>query len=301
MSELLRIFVNILVPVFSLVAIGYVAGPRLGLDARTLSRTAYYILVPSFIFSVFSTADIKAEDALQMALYIVLVTLLGILLSLAAARALGATAQMTAAFVLIAAFGNVGNFGLPVIQFKLGDAALVPASIYFLVASQFGFIVGVIAATWHKGSGLAAVWSAFTTPGVIAVIPAVLFNYFDVPTPLFANRALTLLSGAMIPVMLVTLGVQLAGMGKLYFNRDVATTSILRLLAGPALAMVLAGLFTLSPIERGAGIIQASMPAAVLTSLIALEHDLLPDFVTTVVLFSTLASAITLTIVLALV
>lgn len=43
------------------------------------------------------------------------------------------------------------------------------------------------------------------------------------------------------------------------------------------------------------------MPTAVLTSLIALEHDLIPDFVTTVVLFSTVASAVTLTIVLAIV
>jgi predicted permease len=43
------------------------------------------------------------------------------------------------------------------------------------------------------------------------------------------------------------------------------------------------------------------MPAAVLTSLIAMEHDLLPDFITTTVLFSTLASAFTLTVVLAII
>ena len=63
--------------------------------------------------------------------------------------------------------------------------------------------------------------------------------------------------------------------------------------------MALAGLFQINGVERGAGIIQTAMPAAVLTSLIALEHRLLPDFVTTVVLFSTLASAVTLTAVLA--
>jgi len=39
----------------------------------------------------------------------------------------------------------------------------------------------------------------------------------------------------------------------------------------------------------------------VLAALIALEHKLVPDFVTTAVLFSTLLSAVTLTIVLALV
>jgi predicted permease len=40
------------------------------------------------------------------------------------------------------------------------------------------------------------------------------------------------------------------------------------------------------------------MPAAVFTSIIAIEHDLMPDLVTTTVLFTTAASALTLTAVL---
>jgi len=48
-------------------------------------------------------------------------------------------------------------------------------------------------------------------------------------------------------------------------------------------------------------ILQAGMPAAVLTWLIATEHDLVPDFVFSVLVFSTLCSLFTLTILLALV
>jgi hypothetical protein len=40
------------------------------------------------------------------------------------------------------------------------------------------------------------------------------------------------------------------------------------------------------------------MPAAVLASIIALEYKLLPEFVTTTVLFSTLYSILTLTVIL---
>ena len=50
MSQLIPIFLNILLPVFSLVVVGYLAGPRLQIEARLLSRLAYYILVPAFIF-----------------------------------------------------------------------------------------------------------------------------------------------------------------------------------------------------------------------------------------------------------
>ena len=101
--------------------------------------------------------------------------------------------------------------------------------------------------------------------------------------------------------MLRTLGVQLAGMGRPRIDRHVVAASVARLLITPVLAIALAGVFAITGIERSVGIMQAAMPAAVLTSLIALEHDLIPDFVTTVVLFSTVASAVTLTIVLAIV
>jgi hypothetical protein len=298
--ELLAIFVNILLPVFSLVLVGYLAGPRLNLEARTLSKLSYYILVPAFIFDVFSSAHIEPGLAARMAGYIMAVTIGGILVSVIIARLLGAGRQMVAAYILIAAFGNVGNFGLPVIQFKLGEDALLAASVYFLVASTFGFVVGVTAATWNRpGSHLRAVGAALATPGVVAVLPAFLVNGLHLPIPVFADRAIGLLAGALIPLMLLTLGVQLAGMGRPRIDRHVLAASMVRLLVGPLLAILLAGVFALDGIERGAGIIQAAMPAAVLTSLIALEHELMPDFVTTVVLFSTLASAVTLTVVLA--
>lgn len=301
MIELLTIFANILLPVFSLVIVGYVLGPRLQLDARTLSRFAYFIVTPSFVFNVFSSAEIEVGVAVRMALYIIAVTTGTVLVAWLIARLLGCSGEMTAAYVLAAAFGNVGNFGLPIVAFKIGEGALVVASFYFLVLSTYGFIVGVTAATWHKGAGLRAVGMAFKTPAVIAVLPAFLVNWFDLPVPLFLNRAVGLIAGALIPVMVVTLGVQLAGMGLPKLTRDVAVASFTRLLVGPALALLLVAPFAMTGIERGAGIIQASMPVAVLAALIALEHQLLPDFVTTVALFSTLASAVTLTFVLTLV
>lgn len=301
MSQLLPIFANILLPVFTLVLVGYVVGPRLQLDARTLSRFAYFIITPSFVFNIFSAAEIEVGIALRMALFIVTTTAATVVVGWLVARVLRCSPQMTAAYVLVAAFGNVGNFGLPIIQFKFGEEALVAASFYFLVLSMFGFMVGVTAATWHQGTGLRALWMAFKTPAVLAVIPAILVNTFNVPLPLFVGRAVGLLAGALIPVMLVTLGVQLAGMGMPKLTRDVVVSSLVRLLAGPAFALLLVVPFGLTGIERGAGILQASMPVAVLAALIALEHRLLPDFVTTVTLFSTLVSAVTLTMVLTLV
>ena len=98
--------------------------------------------------------------------------------------------------------------------------------------------------------------------------------------------------------MLVALGVQLADAGVPRPNLDMLVSSAIRLIAGPILAIALAIPFGLTGIEGSIGIIQASMPAAVLASIIAVENDLLPTFVIATVLFSTLASLVTLAIVL---
>jgi predicted permease len=69
----------------------------------------------------------------------------------------------------------------------------------------------------------------------------------------------------------------------------------LRLIWVPVLALVLASLFHISGTEQSAAILQAGMPAAVLTWIIATEHDLIPDFVFSVLFLSTICSLLTLT------
>lgn len=299
--QLAEIFINVITPVFALVAIGYVAAPRLGLDARTLSRTAYFILIPSFVFNVMSGASVDPSQTLRMVSFIVVVYLAVALLGFGVAKMLRRPPEMVAAYVVVAVWGNVGNFGLPLIEFRLGQDALVAATVYFLAIILVAFSISVAAANWHRGGSLRAILQVLKTPGLIALLPALLFNGLDVPVPLALSRVTGLLGGAMVPIMLVTLGAQLAGAKQIRISGDVLIASSLRLIGGPLIAIALAGFFGLGAIERGAGIFQAGMPVAILASIIALENKLLPDFVTTTVLFSTIMSVITLTMLFALV
>lgn len=294
--QLAEVFINVVTPVFLLVIIGYGVGPRLTLEARTLSRFAYYLLVPAFIYNITSTAKIEAGLAINMFLYILLVHLAVALVGLILPRLLRRPGTITAATVLVAVFGNVGNFGLPIIEFGFGEEALVPATLYFLAILFVSFVIGVAAANWQKGGSLRAVTAVVKTPALIALVPALLVNATGYTAPLMVNRVVGLLAGAMVPTMLVALGVQLAATEKVFIDRDVLLASGIRLLIAPLLALALAGLFGLTGLERNAGVLQAGMPTAVLASIIAIEYDLLPDFVTTSVLFSTVVSVITLTI-----
>ena len=301
MQPIVSIFLNVVAPVFAVVLIGYLVGPWLGLDVRTLSRVSYYVFMPAFVFDIISEAQIQATLVAQMAVYICAVYVACALLGFAVARGLGRSAEVTAMYVLIAAFSNSGNFGLSLVKFRFGENALVPAAIYFIILTLVGFVIGVAAASWARGGAWRAVLSVFKTPSLIAFVSAVFLNVTNVETPLSVTRVTGLLADAMIPVMLVTLGVQLARVGRPQINSDVVIASVVRLLGGPILAAILAIPFGLSGLAQSTGIIQASMPAAVLTVIIAIEYDLVPGLVTTTVLFSTLASLVTVTLVLALV
>ena len=300
--QLFSIFIDVVTPVFALVLIGYLAGPRLNLEVRTLSRVAYFIFVPAFIFNIISQADVPLGALIKMTGYSFVVHLACAAVGFAIAKLLGRSSEMAGAYVLIAVFGNVGNFGLSMIDFKLGKEALVIGTIYFLAILIIAFIISVAAASWIRGSGgIRAIFSVFKTPALLATWPALLFMATPLEVPLVVERITGLLGSAMIPVMLVTLGVQLAEVGKFDINLDVVMASGVRLLVGPILATILVVPFGLTGFERDVGILQASMPAAVLCTIIAMEYDLVPEFVTTTVLFSTIASLFTLTLVLSMV
>ena len=292
------VFLNVVTPVFILVVIGYFVGPRLKIDARSLSRTAYFVFIPAFVFNIISEAKIDSELALQMLSFILVAQIAVALLGFMVGKALRQSREITAAFVLIATFGNVGNFGLPLIVFRLGETARTFATVYFVATVFISFVICVGVASWARSGGVTAVFSVFKTPALIALIPALVFNITDLEVPIFLSRLSGLLGQAMIPVMLITLGVQMGEIPKIKINFNVFAASTVRLIGGPVLALLIVPYFGLEGLERSTGILQAAMPAAVLASIIALEYKLLPEFVTTTVLFSTLYSILTLTVIL---
>ncbi|MFN3265859.1 MAG: AEC family transporter [Deinococcales bacterium] len=301
MDGLLGIFVGTLLPVFALVGVGAWAAKPLELQARTLSRAAYYLFIPAFVFQTLSSAKVDLAVVARVSGYTILVHLLVAGLGFVVAKLLRRPPATVAAYVLIAVFGNVGNMGLPIVQFDMGKDALPIGVVYFLAILACSFVLGVAAANWHKGLSLAGLLSVLKTPALVALVPAIMVNVWQIPIPLPISRGAQLLADAMIPVMLVGLGIQLKQTGLPRFTTDVWLASAVRLVGGAALAFLLAPVLGVTGLERSVGIIQAAMPTAVLASIIALENDLEPNFVTASVMLSTLLALPVLMVVLALV
>jgi predicted permease len=81
----------------------------------------------------------------------------------------------------------------------------------------------------------------------------------------------------------------------------IGLATFVRLAVAPAVALVLAAWLGLTGMTRQACVTEASMPTAVTTIILATEFEAEPQFVAGVVFVSTLVSAITLTLLLALI
>ena len=69
MLALSLVFLNVVTPVFILVAAGYFIGPLLKIQARPLSKIAYFVFVPAFVFNIISEAKIALELAIMTVSY----------------------------------------------------------------------------------------------------------------------------------------------------------------------------------------------------------------------------------------
>ena len=294
------IFLDILAPVFLIVAIGAFAGRRLALEPSTLSKLAYWILGPVFIFDVLS----KAETAPDVVVKMVAAGLGAMAVTGVVAWTVGSLARRPygarAATVMTSVYGNVGNFGLAIVVFTFGTDALPLAGIMLIVINIGGLIVGVTAASRQRTSLLPAVRTALLAPMTLSVPPAIIVNAANVDLPLWVDRPVGLIAGALIPVMLLTLGIQLAGMTAPKLGFDLVVPIGAKLTVAPLAAAVAGAVLGLEGTEAGVVVLQSAMPAAVFTALVAMEHDLEPELVTTTVLVGTLASVFTLPVVIAL-
>lgn len=290
----LTIFLNVMVPVFGIVVIGYFLGNRLKLQAHTLTKTAYYILVPCFVFQAMSSAELPLQQALKLVSFVVIAQLLIGLIAGGYARVLGRSREMIAAFVMVAISGNVGNYGIAVIIFRLGETAVTSATIFYVIMSITIFIGSVGIAGWARGGGVGIVRGLLKTPAIWAAVFGLLASSFDMVLPTMIIRMVGLLAQAMIPVMLLSLGLQLLEQKHLRFSIDLLSVSCIRLLAAPLVAAIIAIPFALGELDYAAGILQFGMPTAVMAAIIAKEHDIETQFIVSAVLFTVLASLVTL-------
>jgi predicted permease len=291
---LLSILVSDILPIFAIAMIGFLLERRVGGSVGTLSAITFNALSPCLVFNQLVTSRLSGSEVGKMALYCVLLTAGMGVAGWLSATLLGLERKALSSFLLVVLFSNSGNYALPLILFAYGSEALAHASVYFVTSAILVYTVGVfIAARGGHDLGGAAK-RLLRVPALYALVAAGLLSILHISPPQGLMRPVGMLSDAALPMMLLILGMQLKGAVVPHRPRVVGTAVALSLIVSPIIGVGLTMLLGFSGAARASAITLASMPAAVVTTVLALEFDLDSSFVTSTVFVSTLLSPLTL-------
>lgn len=292
--SVIELLINVMGPVILIMGLGWLAGTRMSFDIATLSRLAFWVIGPIFVLDVFADAQIESSVVVRLAIGGLVAMAAGGLLAYAAGKRLGIGDTRTKGVVMTGAYGNVGNAGLAISAFAFGDEAIPAAAVLMIVINSVGIFLGVALATAQETGIGAALRRATTAPMTIAAIVALFMNLQGWSFPTAVERSVSIVGGALIPLMLITLGLQLAGDIRPNIDIDFGIVTVAKLLVVPLVAAAVGIALGLEGDALGVLVIQSSMPPAVFTAVVALEFNLQPERVTQIVLGTTLVALLTI-------
>ena len=298
-AMLLNILWQIIAPVFMVAALGYIFARWKSAELRPISQITLYVLSPCLVFSSLSSIELAAEDIGRMVLFAILGMLGMLIVSWPVQKGLRLHAQDRSGFLLATLFTNSGNFGIPLNLFAFGEAGQQIAVVYFAMSALLTTSVGVYIASSGRAGFRQAMLEVLKVPIVYAALLGLGANLMAVSLPEPVMKAIHLTGEAAVPLMLLVLGMQLSRTSLASAGIKVGAASILRLMAGPAVVVLVAGLVGINGLARQVAIIQISMPTAVMTTILANEYESAPDLVAGTVFTDTLLSVASLTLLLA--
>lgn len=294
MSDIIFVLTQNILPIFVVAAFGFALQRWLGVDKRPLSTIVLNVLSPCLVFSSLVGSQLPGEELLSIAMFTVFNVLVMGSVAYVTATVLRLPRQQTIALLVVTMFVNGGNYGMTLNQLRYGDPGLVRAVVYYTTSTIMLYTIGIFISSMGKLPWRTALQRLLRFPAVYAAVLAVIVYSFNIELPAPLLRGIEVAGAGAIPVMLLVLGMQLADLKQLASLRFALPALGLRLLLGPVVGLLIATVVGLTGLSRSTSIIEASMPPAVFTIILATEFDLEPTAVTSIVLFATLLSPLTI-------
>jgi len=291
----------IILPVFIIFSIGYIGQRFIGFDIKSISTAALYLMSPFLAFRTFYTNELTM-DYFYIVLFSLLLTTVLLIIVWITAISMKATRSQLSAMILGGVFMNSGNYGAPVVLFAFGAVGFDYAVIMMVFQSLLMNTVGIFFAAIggeEKSTFRQSAQRVIRMPLMYAAFLGIGLQLVSVPIPTAVMEAVSLVADASIPTVMLVLGMQLAAISrKRVAYRYVSAVSIIRMIASPLIAVGILYFMPVNDLLKAVVIVQASMPAAANTTMLALQFGTEPDLVSFTTFFTTLISIITIPVVL---
>jgi len=271
------------------------------LSVKSLSSVSIYILSPALVFVTLYEAEFDSGYVIILVYMFVLFYIM-VFINKMLAKMFKWSQNIESAAILSTGFMNSGNYGLPVVLFSVGQAALPYAVFIMVVQALQNNFFGVYYASRSKSGMKQAFLNVMKMPTTYAAIIAFIAQVASLQIPDSIHSTLSMVGDAAIPVMMIMLGMQLASITGLKLNWQVIVSSVtLKMLIAPLIGFLFVQFVDVSPVIASVIVIISAMPTAATTTMYAIEFDTEPDLVSSITFISTVVSILTLTILLNLV
>ena len=289
--ELYLKLIDVIVPVFFVIGIGYYLGkknPEINTDFIT--TFAGNVGTPAMIFYTITTTGVTLSVFTEYFIYALVIiggfSLVGVLFLLLLKKDF--ISELPPLIL-----PNTGNMGIPICLFAYGTAGLGVASAIASVVILLHFTLGVLLA--KKSFSIEILIKNMPIYGIIV---SVIFLYFEWDVPGYLENTTFLLTYATIFLVLMSLGIALSRL-KVVSWTHASILGAVRVIIGPLIGFGLIKIFNLGGFAAGVLLIQSCMPSAVLTYLVGSMYSekKVVDSVASVIVASTVMSFITIPIV----
>ncbi|MUW13988.1 AEC family transporter [Halorubrum sp. CBA1125] len=300
--------VSAVLPVLSIAGVGYAFATYQDVDAEPLSVISLYVLLPALVFHSLATTEIPTDVAVTAFLGVYGFVFVMLVVAEAVCYLFGVSGTMRNALVLTAMFPNVGNYGLPLADFAFGSIGREIAVIFIIAQSTLMYSLGVFIASRRSDRTWKGAFSRiFQLPVIYAVIVALLLRALGrVPSSGHAMmEAIAMTGNATIPIMLLLLGMKLAGLRRGASFGRIFQASALVLVVSPVVALGFALLLALPAAVMRPFVLLGAMPTAITPLLLLIEfgdpssnHDV--EYASSVIFLTTILSIGTLSLIIVL-
>ncbi|MCA0249021.1 MAG: AEC family transporter [Proteobacteria bacterium] len=305
--------VDIIVPVFGMVLVGWLIGRSSLLSPeglRGFTAVTFYALFPALLFRSMAKVRIETLEPAILAAFFG-----GVLLLYAAMLMLGRLQGLSlgdrAMFALSGTFSNGVGIGIPFITYAFGEKGLVPLlmiiSVHSLILLTFScFLMEMDGRPGESRGHLAArlgraAFSMVKHPVIPVIFAGLIWGeittHTGLATPAVVDRILAALAAAAPPCGLIMVGASLAHVGLKGHWQPAAVAAALKLAVLPVLVWLIGRyVFPLDPLWLMVATLNAALPAGANVYLIAQMYNVGVGRATNAVVISTAASVFTLSI-----
>ncbi len=294
--------IQTIIPIFAIILLGVLARQKGFITQPFLepaNRLVYYLAIPAMIFRAISSSSLSSELNLKVVIATLLCIPTVFVLAWVLNRLMGNTGGRSGTFIQCAFHGNLGYIGLAVIFYYLGEAGLIKGSIiagFMMIVQNFlGVLALQLFADQDRGGSRIKqfVSRILINPVILSALLGIGYAAFKLPMPIILDRSLKILSGLALPMALLLIGASLSfSLVRTQISSALAS-SFTKLIALPALGLLVYRFLGLSPNDYLPGLILLAAPSATLTYIFAKEMHGDAELAVATVSVGTMLSGIT--------